>query len=93
MKTNLKLDLKFSPQAILTVLAKAERTIVGIGLIGLFGYTAFVVQSATNAKADPVTSAATISFDQKTIDSLKTLTVVNGDTPVGSLGKSDPFGQ
>lgn len=93
MNNNLKLNFKFNSQAILALLKRAEATLVGLLLIGIFGYTALIIERATNVQADPVAPNSAIVFDQPTIDSLKNLTVVNGDTPLGSLGKADPFGR
>jgi len=93
MNTDLKLNFKFNRQATLDVLKRSEETLVGLALIGVFGYTALVVERATNVQPNPVAPSAVMVFDQPTIDSLKHLTVVNGDTPLGSLGKSDPFGR
>ena len=93
MNNNLNLNFKFSSQAILALLKRSEATLVGLILIGIFGYTAVVIGRATNVQADPVAPSVVMVFDQPTIDSLKNLTVVNGDTPIGNLGKIDPFGQ
>jgi len=93
MNTNLNLNFKFNPQSTLALLKRSEVTLVGIVLIGLFGYTAIVVERATNVEPDAVSPSGVMVFDQPTIDSLKTLTIVNGETPLGNLGKTDPFAQ
>lgn len=93
MNNKLKLNVKFSSQTILALLKRSEATLVGLILIGIFGYTAIVIERATNVQADQVAPSAVMVFDQPTIDSLKNLTVVNSDTPLGSLGKTDPFGR
>jgi hypothetical protein len=90
---NLKLSIPKFNNSLFAKLARYEHLAVGVLLIGLFGYTAFVVQQAMNVAADPVIPSVTISFDAKTLESLKSLTVVQGQTPLGNLGKADPFGQ
>ena len=93
MNTNLNLNFKFNSQATLALLKRSEATLVGIVLIGLFSYTAIVVERATNVEPDAVSPSGVMVFDQPTIDSLTTLTIVNGDPPSGRLGKTDPFSQ
>ena len=95
MNTSLKLkipnlnDLK----RLLPLLKKAETPFVGLALIAVFGYTAYIVQLSVNVKGEaPTASKIVIKFDQQTLDSLKNRTTVDGSTPLGILGKSDPFG-
>jgi hypothetical protein len=96
------MNLKFDLSAIkkyLPMLQKAQPYVFGLALIGVFGYTAWVVNGALNVKAaasapavDPKQAgAAKITFDKKTIEAVKKLNVVQGDVPVGDLGKDDPF--
>jgi len=91
---NLKLDLDF--KKILPTLLKLEPYIFGLVLVGVFGYTAFVVNGFLNVKpvANPAATAsasAKISFDKATIEAVKKLEVVTGAVPSGDLGTSDPF--
>jgi hypothetical protein len=94
MNMNLKFNL--DPKTILPMLRKAQPYIVGILLIGVFAYTAYVVNQALNVAPAAAPSATipkvSISFDKKTIDSVKSLNVVSGQVPASNLGKTDPFG-
>ena len=94
MNLKLGLDLK----KILPALQKAQPYVFGLALIGVFGYTALVVNGALNVKpaeTAPAPAAGTVSskitFDKATIEAVKKLNVVQGDVPVGDLGKDDPF--
>ena len=74
----------------------AQPYVVGLLLIGVFGYTAYVVNASLNvqpdkSKATGVKAAPTITFDKTTIKTLEQLEVVTGDVPTGSLGSSNPF--
>jgi fumarate hydratase class II len=101
---NLKLDLDYKKY--LPMLQKAEPYVFGIAMIAVFAYTAYVVNQALNvqpaAVAAPASGAAggaaagtgataKITFDKKTIEAVKKLDVVEGNVPVGELGKDDPF--
>jgi hypothetical protein len=91
---NMKLDLDY--KKLLPILRQLQPYIFGMILIGVFGYTALIVNTALNVKADvtePVAAdpAAKISFDKPTIEAVKKLDVVQGNVPIGDLGKSDPF--
>ena len=95
----MKLDLDFGPQLkkILPILRRLEPYLFGLLLISVFGYTAYVVNAATNVKpaAAPETVApvksSKITFDKTTIESIKKLQVVDGGVDTGDLGKHDPF--
>ncbi len=91
---NLKFDLDY--KKLVPGLLKLEPYLFGLALIGVFGYTAFVVNQSLNVKASenaaaPASASAKISFDKKTIEAIKKLDVVGGDVPSGDLGKDDPF--
>jgi hypothetical protein len=95
---NMDLKLNFKPEdlrKVLPVLRVLQPYVVGLLLIGVFGYTAYVVNGVLNVQpGKPAASskdAPAISFDQKTIDTLKQLQVVTGDVPTGNLGQSNPF--
>jgi len=96
MNMNMSLNLSLKPQdlkKLLPVLRKAQPYLVGIVMIGVFAYTAWVVNAALNVKPSTATTAAPpkISFDKATIDSLKNLQAVEGTVPTGTLGSGSPF--
>ncbi|GAC1372934.1 MAG: hypothetical protein NVSMB39_7180 [Candidatus Saccharimonadales bacterium] len=91
---NMKFDLYF--KKLLPVLRKLQPYVFGLGLIMVFGYTAYAVNAALNVQPDTAAvaapdPAAKIIFDKKTIDYVKSLPVVQGTVPIGDLGKADPF--
>jgi hypothetical protein len=99
---NMNLNLSFKPddlKKILPYLWKIEPYVFGLVLIGVFGYTAYVVNAALNVgpatQSALPTSAAKITFttkaDQETIASLKSLQNVQGTVSTGNLGTSNPF--
>jgi hypothetical protein len=96
MNMNFKLDLN-SVKKFLPVLRQAQPYAFGLVLIGVFAYTAYVVNAALNVQPAPATSVSTvalptkITFDKATIDSVKSLEVVQGDVPTGGLGTHNPF--
>jgi hypothetical protein len=91
MKMKLKLDLK--PATILPLLKRGQGYLIGGALIGVFAYTAYVVNAAVNVQAAPAAvPAAGVTFDQATLNSLKSLTTVPVTIAPPALGKSDPFG-
>jgi len=91
---NLNLSLKPADLAkLLPVLKRAQGYLVGVVLIAVFAYTAWVVNAALNVQpsAAPV-AAPGITFDTTTINSLKSLSVVQGNVPTGTLGsQNSPF--
>jgi len=94
MNLNFKLDLDY--KKLLPMLRMAQPYLVGLALIGVFAYTAYVVNAALNVRpAAPGSISSeppiTIKFDKKTINSLKSLKVVQGEVPTGSLGTNNPF--
>jgi hypothetical protein len=88
---NLKLPTNFKPY--LKRLSRLRTPVVGVLLIGIFAYTAFIVNGATNVKSDGVTPSTTpkVSFDKATLKTVSNRTNVSGYTTLGTLGKSDPF--
>lgn len=90
---NLKLQLPSNLQAYLDFLTKARTAIVGVLLIALFGYTAYVVNAASNVKTDLTSTDAStkITFDKTALQALQSRNQVSGTTDLGTLGKSDPF--
>lgn len=92
----MKLNLNFDYKKILPLLRQFQPYLVGAILIGVFAYTALVVNQALNVKPAETPSATipkvTISFDKATIKTIKNLNVVSGSVPTSSLGHADPFG-
>lgn len=90
---NLKLSLPTNIKPYLKLLAKSRTALVGLVLVGLFGFTAYIVNTATNVKSDGVSDekAARIIFDKSAIQAVKTRSQVPDQTVLGTLGKSDPF--
>ena len=93
---NMNLNLSLKPEdlkKLLPVLLKLQPYLLGAALIGIFGYTAYEVNAALNVQPGtaPASTQAKITFDQSTINSLKTLQAVGGDVPTGTLGSSNPF--
>jgi hypothetical protein len=96
---NMNLNLSFKPQElkkILPVLRALQAPVIGLVLIGVFGYTAYVVNGALNvqpdkSKASGVKEVPKITFDKSTIQTLEKLEAVSGDVPTGNLGQSSPF--
>jgi hypothetical protein len=90
----MKMNLNFSPATLLTALRRYGRPLAGLLVAAVFGYTGWVINQAFNVKPAESTAAATVKvvFDKKAIDTVKGLTVVNGQVAPGDLGKSDPFG-
>jgi hypothetical protein len=93
---NMNLNLDFDIKKLLPMLRRLQPYIFGGALIAVFAYTALVVNAALNVEPDAtaVTAAdptAKINFDKTTIETVKTLQVVQGEVPAGDLGKTDPF--
>jgi hypothetical protein len=95
---NMNFKLSFKPddlKKVLPVLRMLQPYVVGLALIGVFGYTAYSVNAAMNVQpAKPAPSdksAAAITFDKKTIQNLEQLQAVSGDVPNITLGQSNPF--
>lgn len=92
----MNLDFKnINFKSMLPLVKRFGPMIMGLVLVGLFGYTGWVINGAFNVQpaAAPETSpAAKITFDKKTVDYVKNLHVVPGQVAPADLGKSDPFG-
>jgi len=96
MNMNFKLDLNAATlKALIPKLVKAQPLIYGLLLVVVFGFTAYEVNLALNvqpaAQQTAIKALPKISFDTKTIDSLKQLDQVTGEVPLGTLGGHDPF--
>lgn len=90
---NLKLALPTSFTPYLRSLSKARTALVGLIIIAIFGFTAYVVNSASNVKSDVTSDAKTkkIVFDKATLKALSSRDQVSDQTALGALGKPDPF--
>jgi hypothetical protein len=91
----MKMKLNFDYKQILAYLRLGEPYIVGVLLIGIFGYTAYFINAALNvkpAKTATTTASLNIVFDKTTVQAVKNINVVSGQVPAVNLGKSDPFG-
>ena len=97
---NMNLNLSLNPKVILPIARMVWPYIFGLTLVGVFGYTAYAVNTAINVKPTAAAvdaaggggaSAPKITFDKTTILELKKLSSVSGEVPTGSLGTSDPF--
>ena len=89
---NMKLKPNLNPKAIVAALRRAKSAIIGVALIAVVGYTAYVVNGAVNVQ--PTASAtppARITFDKATITAIKNLEVVSGQVPSTAIGKDNPF--
>ncbi len=86
------MKFNLNPKAILAALQKAKSAIIGVSLIAVFGYTAYVVNGALNVQPAPSAAApAKITFDKATITAIKNLDVVSGQVPSTAIGKDNPF--
>ena len=92
MKLAFPTKLMMNPAQALAKLKRAQPYVVGIVLVSLFGYTAYVVNTALNVTPDTAANTAKpITFDRPTLNSLKRLDVVSGQLPSGEVGKDNPF--
>jgi hypothetical protein len=92
---NMKMNLNFKPAALLALLRRFGPSLAGLAVVAIFGYTGWVINQAFNvqpAELGTTTATPRITFDKKTIDTVKSLRVVPGGVTPGALGKSDPFG-
>jgi len=88
----MKFKLKFNPKTVLPMLQRAKPYLIGAFLIGVFSYTAFIVNDALNVNPAPAAkSAPRVTFDKTTITAIKNLNVVSGQVPNGDFGKDNPF--
>lgn len=89
---NLKLNLNL--KQLFPRLSRALPLVVGLALIGVFGYTAWVINGALNLSPGLATSKPQpkITFDKKTIQYVQSLKSVPGQTGVTVVGKTNPFG-
>jgi len=80
---NMNLNLSLKPEdlkKLLPVLRRAQPYIAGAVLIGVFAYTAWIVNAALNVtpSASSTLAEPTLSFDKATIYSLKHVQTVQG---------------
>jgi hypothetical protein len=92
---NMNLNLNFNPQVLLKLLKVGGPYLLGLGLVGIFGYTGWVINQAFNVKPiEPATTAtAKVVFDKQALETVKNLHVTSGAVAPTDLGKTDPFGQ
>ena len=88
----MKLKLKLSPAALLGAAQKAKPYVIGLVLVGAFGYAAYVVNLAVNVQPAPQKEAPKkVTFDKATLTTIKNLDYVSGQVPSGGIGKDNPF--
>jgi hypothetical protein len=96
MNNNLKLEINLNTiKELLPILGKAQGLIFGCAVVALFGYTAYIVNQAVNvqpaASQSVIQPLPKITFNNQTMNQLKTLNNVGGSVPLGSLGTNNPF--
>jgi hypothetical protein len=84
---NLKLDLNMQTlRAVLPVLRKAQAAIYGLLLIGVFGYSAYIINAAINvvpaSTQATITALPKVTFDKATIDALRNRNKVDSSVPI-----------
>lgn len=95
----MKFNLDLNPAALLSLLNRSKAYLVGAALIGVFGYTGWVVNQAFNvqpaaaATATGTGASTAVRFDKATINDIKQLQPVKVQVNPSDLGKPDPFGQ
>lgn len=93
---HMNLKLKFDPQALLKVLKPLAPYLVGLTVVGIFGYTGWVINQAFHTEPAAATPAASpvvkVTFDKQTVETVKNLHVVPGQVQPTDVGKNDPFG-
>jgi hypothetical protein len=86
----MKLNLSFSPTALLAFLRRFGSTLALLAVAAVFGYTGWVINAAFNVQpAATDTAAARVVFDKQALETVKQLQAPAG--PV-DLGRRDPFG-
>ncbi len=93
MNMNFKLNLDLATAT--KLLKRFGPSLAGLAVVGIFGYTGWVINEAFNVKpAETIATEAApkVGFDKTTINSLKNVRVVPGQVVPTNLGKSDPFG-
>lgn len=94
MNMNLKLNLDFTPANLLKLLGKFGPSLLGLALVGLFGYTGWVVNEAFNTKPAETTASSPppkIIFDKTAIQTIKGLEVVPSQVAPTAIGTNNPF--
>lgn len=90
---NMKFTIPPQLAKYLQTIKRSKSAIVGLLLIALFAYTAYVVNAATNVKSDGTSSTPSnkIVFDKAVLKAVTDRNQVPDQTTLGSLGKPDPF--
>jgi hypothetical protein len=94
-KMNMKLELNMaSLKALVPVLQKAQPYLFALVIVGAFGYTAYIINAALNVEAaesqTSIKALPKITFDKKTMESLKNRDKVDSNVPL-DLGGANPF--
>lgn len=84
---------------ILKLIGKSRGLLLTLAVIGLIAYTAHQLSQLVTARPDPAYIEAEktkideqrIRFDPKTVEAVRNLRVVSGQTDLSNLGKADPF--
>ncbi len=95
MNMNMNLNLKLDVPTLLKLGKRVGPSLIGLVIVGAFGYAGWVINQTFNVKAiDPTSGPGNthITFDQKTIEAVKNLQVTSGQVAPAPLGTSDPFG-
>jgi uncharacterized membrane protein len=89
MKPNANLKVEINMKSIkegLAVLRKAQATIYGLILVGVFGYSAFIINAAINvapaATQSTIKALPKVTFDKATMDSLRNRDKVDASVPL-----------
>ncbi|MDF2461166.1 MAG: hypothetical protein K0S68_569 [Candidatus Saccharibacteria bacterium] len=95
MNTNMKLELNMATlKSLLAQLQKYQALLYGLALVAVFGYTAYIINTALNV--EPATAQTTIKplpaikYDRTVMESLSTRGVVDDNVQI-DLGTTDPF--
>jgi hypothetical protein len=90
-----KIELNMATlKAVLAQLQKYQALLYGLALVAVFGYTAYVINTALNVAPATTQTAIKplpkIKYDQTVMDSLSTRGVVDDKVQI-DLGTTDPF--
>jgi hypothetical protein len=86
-KMNLKLDLNMQTlKSALVVARKAQAAIYGLLLIGVFGYSAYIINAAVNvapaSTQTTITALPKVTFDKATMDTIRNRDKVDSSVPI-----------
>lgn len=94
------MSLKLDPQSLMKLAKPMAPYLLAIAVVGVFGYTGWAINQAFQFDDQKVAAAAApsgkpeakVTFDKKTVETVKNLRVVPGEVAPTDLGKTDPFG-